>query len=121
MASGTWTTVHSAAGAHARGNNLRRTRVELQQNLKLAFERVLRPEHVRKVEITKVEGTVVLGFLLTTCPVERLEHWKDFKARLSTGPSGPLDYAIVDGKKLVDRTKHTRGVKVLTSPKASRA
>jgi hypothetical protein len=85
-------------------NNHGRINAELRERLESSFERLLRPERVRKVEITKVEGTKVLGFLLTSCPVERLEHWKDFEARLATDKGGSIVYAVVDGKRLVAQT-----------------
>lgn len=72
---------------------------KMRETLLMAFSDILRPERIRTLRITQVEKGVVHGFLLTHCPVENRDHWKDFEAHLIGGNEGPIKYAIVDGKR----------------------
>lgn len=84
-----------------RGEYLSRGRAKpgMQGTLVSAFKDLLRPESVKIMRITHVEGDVVNGFLLTHCPVGDRDHWKDFEAHLVSG-EGTVSYAVVDGRKL---------------------
>ena len=67
--------------------------------LALALEALMKPERIRAVRVIHAAKDVVSGFLLTNCPLEGQDHWKDFEAHLH-GPDGSVRYAVVDGRRV---------------------
>ena len=73
----------------------------VEARLARALGDILKPELIKEVKITTVGKEVVRGFVLTSCPVENRDHWKDFEAHVATGKTDYLKYAIVDGKRVL--------------------
>ncbi len=72
-----------------------------EAKLAQALGDLLKPEVVKEMKVNAVRKDVVRGFVLTSCPVEGQDHWKDFEAHLGSGGSGHLKYAVVDGKRIL--------------------
>ena len=73
----------------------------VEAKLAQALGDLLKPELIKEMKINAVGKEVVRGFVLTSCPVEDQDHWKDFEAHLASGKSGFLKYAVVDGKRIL--------------------
>jgi len=73
----------------------------VEAKLVQALGDLLKPELIKEMKINAVGKEVVRGFVLTSCPVEDQDHWKDFEAHLASGKSGYLKYAVVDGKRIL--------------------
>jgi hypothetical protein len=73
---------------------------KLERRLAQSLETVISPERVKLVKITKAKEDVVTGFVLTHCPVEGIDHWKDFEAHMKSGRGASVRYVIVDGRRL---------------------
>lgn len=73
---------------------------KMKQELVSAFGDLLKPERVKALRVTHAGTYVVLGFVLTTCPVENRSYLKDFEAHLAGRKGRFIDYAVVDGRRL---------------------
>jgi TusA-related sulfurtransferase len=73
----------------------------VETKLAQALGDLLKPEVVKEMKVNVVGKDVVRGFVLTSCPVEGQDHWKDFEAHVGSGKSGYLKYAVVDGKRIL--------------------
>jgi len=83
----------------------------IEAKLARALRDLLKPELVKEVKVNAVGKDVVRGFVLTSCPVENRDHWKDFEAHVASGKSDYLKYAIVDGKRILPGTVvESRGI-----------
>ena len=71
----------------------------LNRKLKLAFGSLIGPESVKVVRITHEGEDVVQGFILTHCPLEDLDHWKDFEVYLKPDDRDGISFVVVDGKR----------------------
>ena len=69
---------------------------------------LLKPESLKAIRVIHASEGVVSGFLLTTCPMEAQDHWKDFEVHLQ-GRGGAIVYAVVDGKRFGPTLKRTTG------------
>lgn len=65
-----------------------------------AFRRVLSPQKVDDVRITHEDAGVVLGFILTDCPVEKQSRLEDFEAHIHGNSGRLLDYVVVGGRRI---------------------
>ena len=85
---------------------------ELKRKLISAFRRILSPQVVNDIRITRVDAPVALGFILTRCPVENRSHLEDFEAHLDGKDGRVLDFAVVGGRRIrLARGAHRRSGK----------
>ena len=69
-------------------------------NLISVFRRVLSPQKVNDIRITHDDGRVVLGYITTSCPVEKLIHLEDFEVHLGGRNGRMLDFVVVGGRRV---------------------
>ena len=68
---------------------------------------LMKPERVKAVRILRLAEGMVSGFLLTNCPTENQDHWKDFEAHLGDRVDS-IEYLVVDGRRLVTGSTGSR-------------
>lgn len=68
---------------------------------------LLKPESIRAVKVIRSEEGMASGFVLTNCPTEGQDHWKDFEVHFEA-EGGPVDYAVVDGRRLTEAVRGDR-------------
>lgn len=79
---------------------------EMTDMLTQSLSNLLKPERIKTIKVLRSEEDAVSGFVLTNCPTEGQDHWKDFEVHLAE--AGSVDYAVVDGRKLTGSAKSGR-------------
>ena len=71
-----------------------------KQRLISAVKRVLSPQRVNDVRITHEDAGLVLGFIRTSCPLEKQSLLEDFEAHLHGKDGRFLDYVVIGGRRM---------------------